>query len=473
MMEQFKRGIIYTAIGKYSVVVVQLLVQSVLARMLTPEEFGIVAAVNIFLVFFQLLEDFGIGPAIIQNKELDRSEIHSIFSFSLYLSVALSIIFVFLGYPLSLYYGNEVFVPVSMVLAICVFFYGILVVPQALLLRDKQFKVVNTATIAGALMSAVVSISLATLGFSYYSIILGNTAKAATLFIIFFVKTNSVIRLTFKLEPLKKIYVFSRNQFLFNFINYFSRNLDSFLIGGFISQRALGYYDRAYQMSLYPNQVLTSLVTSVIHPILSDYKDEKEKIKQVYLHISNALATLGMPLSVFLFFASEEVIITIFGSDWHGSVPTFQILAVSIWIQMIMSSTGGIFQSGNRTDLLLLSGILSTTFNVIGIVTGIFLGQIELVALFVVISFTLNFIQANYLLMVKLFDSHFFEFFPVLLKPALMAAMQVVLFLVMPELTYHPFVNLVIKGSAFVVVWFIGLVITGEFKRIKTELIRK
>lgn len=473
MMEQFKTGIFYTALGKYSIVVVQLLVQMVLGRLLTPEEHGIVAAVNIFLVFFQLLADFGLGPAIIQNKNLKREEIDSIFGFSLYLAFGLAIVFVFLGYPMSLFYDNPVFIPVSMVLAVCVFFYGILVIPQSLLLREKNFKTVNVTTILGAVTSGVVSIILALLGFSYYAIIIGNTVKAATLFIVFYFKTNSVIRLKFKWEPLKKIYLFSRNQFLFNFINYFSRNLDKLLIGRYFSASALAYYDRAYQVSLYPNQVLTSVVTSVVHPIMSDYEDQKEKIKQVYLKMTNLLAMLGMPLSVFLFFAAEEVILFLGGNQWHGSIATFQILAVSIWIQMIMSSTGGIFQSGNRTDLLLLSGILSTVFNIIGIVMGILYGQIEAVALFVVISFSLNFIQVNYLLMIRLFQSSMIEFLMVLVKPSLLAIMQIVVFLSLPDFSLPIFISLVVKGCIFGVTWLIGLVITGEFKRIKNELYGK
>src|SRR5699024_1463379 len=155
----------------------------------------------------------------------------------------------------------------------------------------------------------------------------GNTAKAATLFIVFYIKTDTKISLTFSWAPLKKIYAFSRNQFLFNFINYFSRNLDKLLIGRYFSQSALGYYDRAYQISLYPNQVLTSLVTSVIHPILSDYESEKDRIKKVYLRISNVLATLGMPLSVFLIFSAEDIIYFLAGQQWAESVPVFQILA--------------------------------------------------------------------------------------------------------------------------------------------------
>lgn len=469
MFQQFKSGIIYTAMGKYSIVLVQLIVNAFISRILTPGEVGIVAAVNIFLVFFQLLADFGIGPAMIQNKDLKQDEINSIFAFSLYIAFGLGILFFFLGYPMSLFYGNEVFIPVSRILAIAVFFYGILVVPQSLLLREKNFKMVNLTTIAGALTSGVVSISLALLGFSYYAMIIGNATKAFILFLVFYLNTDTKLTLKFNWAPLKKIYAFSRNQFLFNFINYFSRNLDNLLIGRYFSSTALAYYDQAYKVSLYPNQTLTSVVTSVIHPILSDYEDEKDRIMRVYLRISNLLATLGMPLSIFLFFAAEEVILVLFGMQWGGSVMTFQILALSVWLQMILSSTGGIFQSRNRTDLLLLSGVLSTVFNIGGIVTGVLFGQIETVAAFLVLAFSLNFIQANYLLMKKLFNDKLSTFFKVLIKPSLLALIQLGGFILLPELPYNLFINLVIKGLYFVVLWIGGLLVTGEFKRILRE----
>ena len=149
---------------------------------------------------------------------------------------------------------------------------------------------------------------------------------------------------------------------------------------------------------------------------------------------------------------------------------TFQILALSVWIQMIMSSTGGIFQSGNRTDLLLLSGVLSTIFNVTGIVTGVILGQIEYVAAFLVLSFSLNFIQANYLIMIRLFNDKMSTFFKVLIKPFILALMQVGVFLLLPDLPFNLFINLVIKGLIFVVAWIAGLILTGELKRLLAEV---
>lgn len=472
MADEFKKGIFYSAIGKYSNVVIQLLVTAVLSRILTPAEYGVVAVVNVFLIFFQMLADFGIGPAIIQNKSLEKEEINSIFGFSLYLALFLGIVFMFLGQPISTFYNNDVYKPISMVLAICVFFYGILVVPQSMLLRDKKFSTVNMVTVLANIVSGVVSIVLAIKGFSYYSLIISNTAKAGLLFLIFYLKTNLKVSLKIDTAPLKKIFSFSKNQFLFNFINYFSRNLDSLLIGRYFSASSLAFYDKAYQVSLYPNQILTNVISPVIQPIMSDYEKNLDKIKSVYLKITTILATIGLPLSVFLVFHSNDIILFLFGDQWGGSVVTFQILALSVWIQMILSSTGAIFQSANRTDLLLLSGVLSAVVTVTAIFIGIWAGKIEYVALMVIMAFAVNFIQTNYLLMYRLFQSNFGEIGKALVKPVIMAFIQIVFFLIIPRLPVSSFLNLMINGIAFVILFVIGLVITGQMKLVR-EVIKK
>ncbi|MFL2132962.1 lipopolysaccharide biosynthesis protein [Desemzia sp. FAM 24101] len=472
MADEFKKGVFYSALGKYSNVVIQLVVTAILSRILTPQEYGIVAVVNVFLIFFQMLADFGIGPAIIQNKTLTKYEINSIFGFSIYLALFLGIVFVFLGYPISIFYSNQVYIPISMVLAVCLFFYGVLVVPQSILLREKKFSTVNMVTILANVASGVVSIVLAFNGFSYYALIISNTVKAALLFVVFYFKTD--INPQFKLDtsPLKKIFSFSKNQFLFNFINYFSRNLDSMLIGRYFSASALAFYDKAYQVSLYPNQILTNVISPVIQPIMSEYETDLQKIKTVYLKITTILASIGLPLSVFLFFNASEIILFLFGDQWSGSVLPFQILAVSVWVQMISSSTGAIFQSANRTDLLLLSGILSAIVTVSAIFIGIFAGKIEYVALMVIIAFSINFVQTIYLLMYRLFQTNFTEVIKALVKPLIMAALQMVFFFFMPELPFVNFINLLIYGSAFVVLFGIGLMVTGQMKLLKDVLVK-
>lgn len=470
MLNEFKNGILFTAIGKYSNVIIQLVVNAILSRILTPEDYGIVAVVNVFLIFFQMLADFGIGPAIIQSKDLTEKDIQDIFSSMTIFSVVLGLLFMLLGYPISLFYDNTVYIPVTVVLAICVVFYTWLVVPQAVIQKAKNFKLINIVLIGSNFLSGVISIVAAFLGASYYSLIIGNIIKAAFLFVMFFSKSGLSFGWKMNLNPLKKIYDFSKNQFLFNFINYFSRNLDKILIGARLSPSALAFYDKSYQLSLYPNQVLTNVITPVVQPIMSAYEQDKERIEKVYMQITKILGLLGMPLTVFLMFAAEDVIIFMFGQQWYGSVPTFRILAMSIWIQMISSSNGAIFQSANRTDLLLKSGIITSIVNVTSIVVGIMIGNIEAVALLLVFAFTANFFINNYLLMYVMFDSSFKRLFLQLKNPAIIAAMELLVFFFIPFFDFGVFWNVIVKGLIFVAVFFIGLVVTGEFKLLKTVM---
>lgn len=464
----FKKGIYYSAIGKYSNVIIQIAVNAALSRILTPTDYGVVAIVQIFLVFFQMLADMGFGPAIIQNKELTKFDISVIFKFSIYLAIGLSILFMFLGKPVSIFYDDRVYIPVFIVLGLSVFFFSLIVVPKNLLLKQKDFKTVNIVEIYAGIAKGITSIVLALLGASYYSIIIGGIVQAGVSFVSYYSKNRISPRVVFNWEPIRKIFAFSRNQFTFNFINYFSRNFDSILIGRVFNPTQLGYYNKSYQISLYPNQILAGVINPVIQPILSEYENDKELIKNVYLRITRILANMGVPLSVFCFFAGEEIILFLFGNQWGGSVQSFQILAVSIWLQMIASSTGSIYQSANRTDLLLISGLQSMILNVISIAIGVWIGTIEAVAFMVVLSFSLNFIVNNYLLMYRTFQSNIMGVLQSLSKPFVIGALELVAFMLLPELNFGVFINLVIKGILFVVVFAIGLVVTGQLK----EMIR-
>ncbi|WP_019156024.1 lipopolysaccharide biosynthesis protein [Robertmurraya massiliosenegalensis] len=463
---ELKNGIIISAIGKYSYYLVQFVVLGVLARILTPSEFGIVSVINVFLIFFSMLIDMGIGPAIIQNKNLENKQLNGIFSFTIIFSIILSLLFALMSKPIAIFYDDSKLIGASIVMSIALFTSGLNIVPRAILLKQKRFLEANMAQVISSVISGIVGITLALLNFSYYALIFSTIAKNVSMLIIIFLKTNLKILTKIRKEDLIAIYSFSKNQFLFNFINYFSRNLDRLLIGKFLNLKELSYYERAYQLSLYPNQILTNVITPVIQPIMSEYEDKKEIIKKTYLTISRLLAFIGMPLSVFLYFSSEEIIYILFGQQWTGSILTLQILSLSIWIQMILSSTGSIFQSTNRTDLLLLSGIMSTILNIIGIVIGIWLGEIHYVALAILISFSINFIQANYLLMVKVFQVKQYEFYKVLGHPFIISVLVLVPLLALDYFigNYSIITLMISKAILSLSMFLLGLKITGNIE---------
>lgn len=461
--KEFRLSFIFSAVGRYSVMFIQLALNMILSRILTPNDFGIVAVMNVFFMFFQMLAEMGIGPAIIQNKKLTNNDIGSIFTFTILIAILFSVLFSLIGLPISMLYQNSQFLKVSLVMGGSILFYCLNMVPLSILYKLKLFKQVNISLLVSNLFSASVAIVLAKSGLGVFSILWSQVLQACCMFLLtlYFVG-NSELRIEIQKissDSLKKIWEFSKNQFMFNFINYFSRNLDSLLIGKVISPTELGYYDKAYQLSLKPNQMLTSVINPVVQPFLSEYQDDKKEIFNFFLKISEVLATIGFSISVFVFLTSEEIIVVMFGAQWDKSVFPLSILGLSIVFQMISSSTGSIFQSMNRTDLLLKAGIISATCNVSAIILGVIFKNINLIAIFLSISFFINMLVGVYYIVVKGLEKKISNFITILKTPIIMGA---ILFIALNLVNVFE-LSLIISLISKIIVSIIVFILSGYY----------
>lgn len=353
-------GIFYTVLARYSGILISIFIGAILARLLSPEEFGIVALLTVFVNFFSLLSDFGIGPAIVQNQKLTKTDIESIFSFSLIIGVLMSFILVGISPLISLFYNNPKLTFISRLLSLSVLFNTFLIVPKALLEKELKFKQLGIITVIIQSVTGLVAICLAYYGFSYYTLVIQSILSGFILFVVFYWLNPLKISLKISLISIRKIYKFSVYQFFFNLINYFSRNSDNIFIGKFMDPVSLGYYDKSYRLMMMPVANLTHVITPVLMPVLSKFQNDKELVFNTYLKVIKILATIGFPLSAFLFFSADEIITLLYGTQWGASIPIFRLLATTIGIQMVLSSSGSIFQTVNRTDLMFITGLLGT-----------------------------------------------------------------------------------------------------------------
>lgn len=408
-------GMFYTMTTRYSGILISIIIGAVLARLLSPAEFGVVALVTVFISFFNILSNVGIGPAVIQNKELTEEDVQSIFLISILLGFILALLFFLFSTVIASFYNNTELIPVTRLLSLTVLFSAFGIVPNALLLKKLKFKQVGVTTIIVQLFSGFFAIFFAYKGFSYYALVYKSIFDGFFTFLLFYWLSPIKLKFELKKSAMNKIIRFSSFQFFFNFINYFSRNTDNLLIGKFISPTALGFYDKSYQLILMPVQNLTHVITPVLHPVLSSFQHDKDRIYNAYLKVVKLLATIGFPLSVFLYFSAHEIIFVLYGSQWEQSVPVFKILALTVGIQMVLSSSGSIFQAVNRTDLLFYSGTLSAVFMVSGICYGIFVGKsLEAIGYGLIGAFVINFFQGFYMLVKVALDSsllHFLKIF--------------------------------------------------------------
>lgn len=455
-------------IGKYTYIFIQIIYGAILARILSPDDFGIVAVVTVFTSFFLLIADMGIGPAVIQSKSIDDNDINNIFTFTLYIGLIISILFMLFSVILSVFYKDQVFIPIGVLLGVSLFFNTANTVPDALLIKAYRFKFINIRLIVVSIFVSIPTIFLAYLGLKYYVIVINSILVA----LITFIWNLAVVKPKFipflSRLSLEKIREFSTYQYVFSIINYFSRNLDNLLIGRIIGRSALGYYDKSYKLMLYPVHNLTHVITPVLLPIFSVHQDNKSYIFEQYLKVVKILSLLGVFISCYSFFAAEEIVILLYGKQWYGSVISFQFLALSIWAQMVTSSTGSIFQSIGNTKLLLKAGSVSAILIVSSIVIGIGFGNINAVAAFVSLSYIINTIISFYLLINKGLGKSTTIFFKNLLPDLLIFSVTFLsLYLTSKLQVSNLLVSALIKLFISSVVFILMLYLTKQIKYLK------
>lgn len=469
-----KNAVYLNAAARYSTLVLRLLFNAALARILVPEDFGVVAVAMVFTTFFSLLSDMGLGAGIIQNKELSRDDIGSIFAFSLRLGLVLMGAFALLSFPMAHFYGNQALVPVGMLLSIQLFFNTLNVVPNALLLKQKEFKKVALRILCACLTSGTVGIVLALLGLKYYALAVQAILDALFIFGWNYFSTRPPMARKPSRASLEKIRSYSSYLFGFNLVNYFARNLDNLLIGKYMGAAQLGYYDKSYKLMLYPVNNLTHVITPVLHPILSEHQDDKAYIYEKYRQVVKVLSLLGAFITPFFWFASEEIIPILYGKQWLPAIPCLQWMALAMWAQMILSSTGTIFQSLGDTRRLLWSGSMNAVLVVVFIIAGLVEGSIVAVARNVAIAYNLQFVATFYILVHLSFGFRTREFLKGLLPDlAVMAAVALAGY----GCTYLPALPLVgsfaAKSALMGATYLLALVLTRQFKPLLGLLFRR
>ncbi|EJO05136.1 lipopolysaccharide biosynthesis protein [Oenococcus oeni] len=463
--QQFKHGVVYTAIGQYASVIANFIVTIILSRLLGPKTYGVLSIILVFLPFFSLISELGVGPAIVQSHELDDEDYSSLFKILTFWSLIIGVIFGLLGIPVSYFYDDKIYILLSWMIAPNLIFSMMSVVPLSLLQKRQEFKHINITSLFAYVVGGVVGVVAAYMGLGVYSLILTSLIPVFLNFIAYFYFSKLKLFKGINEYSFGKIRSFSSYQFVFGIINYFSRNLDNLLVGKFFGQTALGNYGKSYQMITYPNNIFTNVIVPVMQPVLANYQENIQTIKKVYLKVLRFLLIVGIPLSLYLSVDSDLIIRFLFGSKWDGAIMPFRILSLTTWVQLITTTIGGIYQSRNMTKMLMKTGIVSTCITIFFIIIGILSGNINHFAAFIAANFYVTFTFNFYVLMKKALKSSITEVLKLILKPAVIAfiAFLAVIGWNSMAIDLHGiFWELLITSLIFWIIDLIGLIITKE-----------
>lgn len=472
MKDDFKIGIFFTALGQYSNMIIQFMITVVLSRLLTPEDFGVIAIVQVFLLLFQVIATAGMGPAIIQNKELTSQDYGILFNYSIIFSVFLGLLFGLFGNVVSHIYHNEIYKPIFWWMTIVVIAECLNTVPNALLNKDKKFVALNIRFLIANILGAIGGIVAAKYGLGVYALIISVAIPAVITLICNFFLVRIKWTISLNRTPFDSVWEFAKNQFASTILNYFSRNLDNMLIGKYFSAQVLGNYSKGYQLTVLPSMVIGGIISPVLQPILSEYEQNIDVIRDIYLKLMHFLAIVAFPVSAFMSLNADKIINFLFGDGWQGAVAPLMILSLSIWAQLLSTIYGYIMQSRNQPILLFRTGIIMTGITILAIVTGVISRDITKLSTLVAVAYSINFFISNAIVMKFSLESNLLKLLKVIQKPFFLGCILiVVLILIKPVTNYDSnFLSLLVRGIIWLITIILYLILTDEIKVIKAFL---
>lgn len=434
-----------------------------LTRIISPNEYGLLAMTAIVMNLATIFSDMGTASAIIQRQNITLSFYHLVYKINIFigfivLGAVVLISPLVVGYFERFELYNLLFM-LSIIFPITAF--GI--VHRAKLEKEQNFKKLAKIEVFSSMVGLIVAIIMANLEFGVYSIVAQMVVVA--LLISIFCRISSGMKLSFfqpyERDDLKHIYHFSGNLLGFNLINYFSRNLDVILIGKYFSSVVLGAYSIAYRIMLFPVQSMTFVVSRALLPHISHDLSNAEKIRDNYFNCILIISMLTAPLMLGISALSNDFVSIFFKEAWNDMAVILCWLAPSAIIQAILSTTGAIFTAYQRTNWLFGLGCVGALLYSFSFIIGVQY-DIEFFVKMYLFANILNFFPVMYLVG-KILNFSLKDVFLVIYKTLIPALfMFLILHIVNLYLEKITFINFLIKFIIGLITYIIPLYMLNQ-----------
>ena len=377
-------GIIWTALQKYSIMIIQFVAGIVLARLLTPYDYGCIGMLTIFIVIADTFIDGGFGAALIQKKRPTQEDYSTIFYWNLCVALFLYVLLFCSAPAIARFYNIPLLSSVLRAQGVILFINAFNIVQRNQLQKNLNFKLLSIVTITTSVIALTITIIMAYHGFGVWALVALNILMAAipALFFWFYVKWRPIW--TFSWKSFKELFDFGLYVFLVNILNNISTNIQGLLIGKLYNPSTMGYYSKAGRTEYMASNSISSIVQQVAFPLYAEIQDDKQALGNMIRRLTMTLAYLTFPMMFILMLCAKPIFIFLYSERWLESVPYFQILCIaglSICLQAVNAmSINAIGKSRTMFYWTVVKRLMGIGFVVIGLysygITGLLIGAV-------------------------------------------------------------------------------------------------
>lgn len=427
-MNTATRGVVWSAVERFATIGIQFVMNIIIARILSPSDYGIIGMLAVFLSISQCLIDSGFTSALIQAKKRSERDYGTVFVFNLAISVFLYLILFVCAPLISQFYELDILTDVLRIVGLILIISALSNVQKTIFTINVDFKTQSLVSIPGAIISGIIGIILAYSGFGVWALVAQTLTNGIVMTALFWLFSRVRFSIVFDVESFKRLGGFGVKLMLSSLLNTAYNNLYALFIGKKYSAEKLGYYSRADQLAVFPANTLTDIISRVAYPMLCRCQNSKEELSSVYTKFIKNSCYIIFPIMVGLAVLSKPLIIVLLTEKWLQAAILLSILALDgLWSPIIRVNLN-LLQAVGRSDLFLRLEIIKKTISVgILLITlqyglvWICLGRFfyGIIALLINMYYTVEIIDKSYIEQIK-------DWFPNLLLAFFMGVLMVV-----------------------------------------------
>lgn len=347
------RGVLWSGIDKVGVKLITFIVGIVIARILTPADYGVIGMIMIFITLAGILVDSGFSQAIVQKKEVSQNDLSTAFYFNLIVSVSCyGVLFLCAG-PIARFYEMPILVPVLRVLGLNLIVISLATVQRANLIKKIDFRSIAVVNTSGALVSGVVGVCLAYMGFGVWALVFQQLSVQAVSTLIYWIMGHWRPSLCFSGESFRHLWKFGSKLLCAGLMGAMFNEIYSLCIGKFYRASELGYYRRAVDTTNTVSGTAGELINAVTFPILSSLQENRDQLVSVYSRMLAMTAFCIFPVMTMLAVVAHPFISLLLTDKWLMAVPLMQWLCFARMLTPVSSLNMNILNAVGRSDLFL------------------------------------------------------------------------------------------------------------------------
>ncbi len=367
-------GILWSAVDSFAAQGITFLVGIVLARLLSPAEFGLIGMITVFIAVSESFINSGFGQALIRKKNCTETDYSTVFYFNLLTGILFFLILFFSGPLISSFFKEPQLNLLVKVLALVLIIDSLTMIQRTTLTKRIDFKLQTRISVISVLIGGAVGIWMAYNGFGVWSLVFKTLSQRAVNSLLLWIWNRWRPLLVFSIQSFRELFAFGSRLLVSGLIDTLYRNIYYLVIGKYFSAQELGYYTRAQHFNDLPSKNLNGIMSRVTYPVLAQMQDDPVRLKSGYKKMIKSIMLISMVLMAGLAAVAEPMIITLIGEKWRPAIIYLQLLTFVGMMYPLHALNLNMLQVQGRSDLFLRLEIIKKLIAIPTIIIGVFFG---------------------------------------------------------------------------------------------------